>query len=105
MNYFTRPLFTILFLGFSSGLPLALTASTLSAWLFEAHVDKTAIGLFAAVATPYTLKFLWSPFIDSLRFPVLCRLLVRRRGWMLATQIALAASLLLLSAASPEINP
>ncbi|HTK83484.1 MAG TPA: MFS transporter [Patescibacteria group bacterium] len=105
MHYFTRPLLTVLFLGFSSGLPLALTASTLSAWLFEAHVDKTAIGLFAAVATPYSLKFLWSPFMDSLRFPLLTRLLGRRRGWILATQIALAAGLLLMAAASPMINP
>lgn len=105
MHYFSRPLLTILFLGFSSGLPLALTASTLSAWLFEAHVDKTAIGLFAAVATPYSLKFLWSPFMDSLPFPVLTRLLGRRRGWILATQIALAGSLLFMAAASPAINP
>jgi MFS transporter, PAT family, beta-lactamase induction signal transducer AmpG len=103
-NYFTRPLLTILCLGFASGLPLALTASTLSAWLFEAHVDKAAIGLFAAVATPYTLKFLWSPLMDSLRFPVLSGMLGRRRGWMLATQIALAGSLLLMAAASPDRN-
>ena len=104
-TYFTRPLLTVLCLGFSSGLPLALTASTLSAWLFEAHVDKSTIGLFAAVATPYTLKFLWSPLMDSLRFPVLTRLFGRRRGWILGTQFALAASLLLLAAASPALNP
>jgi PAT family beta-lactamase induction signal transducer AmpG len=103
--YFTRPLLTVLCLGFSSGLPLALTASTLSAWLSDAKVDKTTIGLFAAVATPYTLKFLWSPLMDSLRFPVLTKLLGRRRGWMLATQLALVASLLLLAAASPALNP
>jgi MFS transporter, PAT family, beta-lactamase induction signal transducer AmpG len=105
MPYLTRPLLTILFLGFASGLPLALTASTLSAWLFESRVDKAAIGLFAAVATPYTLKFLWSPLMDSLRFPVLTALFGRRRGWILATQIALAGSLLLMAAASPAINP
>jgi PAT family beta-lactamase induction signal transducer AmpG len=104
-HYFTRPLLTVLFLGFSSGLPLALTASTLSAWLFESHVDKSTIGLFAAVATPYTLKFLWSPLMDSLRFPVLTKMFGRRRGWMLATQFALVASLLLLAAASPALNP
>lgn len=103
--YFTRPLLTVLCLGFSSGLPLALTASTLSAWLSDAKVDKSTIGLFAAVATPYALKFLWSPLIDSLRFPVLTRVLGRRRGWMLATQLALVASLLLLAAASPALNP
>jgi MFS transporter, PAT family, beta-lactamase induction signal transducer AmpG len=105
MSYFTRPLFTILFLGFASGLPLALTASTLSAWLFDSHVDKTAIGLFAAVAMPYTLKFLWSPLMDSLRFPVLTNMFGRRRGWILATQLALSGGLLLLAASSPDINP
>jgi PAT family beta-lactamase induction signal transducer AmpG len=104
-SYFTRPLLTILCMGFSSGLPLALTASTLSAWLFEAHVHKASIGLFAAVGTPYTLKFLWSPLMDSLRVPLLSRLLGRRRGWMLATQLALVVSLLLLAAANPAVNP
>lgn len=104
-RYFTRPLLTVFCLGFSSGLPLALTASTLSAWLSEEHVDKTTIGLFAAVATPYTLKFLWSPFMDTLAFPVLTRRLGRRRGWMLATQIALAGALVLLAATSPGANP
>ena len=105
VRYFTRPLLTIFFLGIASGLPLALTASTLSAWLFESHVNKAAIGLFAAVATPYTLKFLWAPFMDSLSFPVLTNLLGRRRGWMLATQLAVAGSLILMAAASPVINP
>jgi PAT family beta-lactamase induction signal transducer AmpG len=103
--YFTRPLLTVMALGFSSGLPLALTASTLSAWLSDAHVDKAAIGLFAAVGIPYSLKFLWSPLIDSLSFPVLTKRFGRRRGWMLATQAALAAALLLLAAASPVVNP
>jgi PAT family beta-lactamase induction signal transducer AmpG len=84
-------------------LPLALTASTLSAWLFEARVDKTTIGLFAAVALPYTLKFLWSPFMDTLRLPVLCTVFGRRRGWMLATQVALTGAVLLLALASPSL--
>lgn len=104
-SYFTRQLFTILFFGFSSGLPLALTASTLAAWLFESHVDKAAIGLFAAVATPYTLKFLWSPVMDSMHVPLLSKLLGRRRSWILLTQIGLVVALLLLAVAEPDINP
>ncbi len=103
-RYFTRPLLTVFALGFSSGLPLALTASTLTAWLKEANVDKATIGMFAAAGLPYTLKFIWSPLMDSLPFPVLTRLFGRRRGWMLATQIALAGSLLLMAAASPGMN-
>jgi MFS transporter, PAT family, beta-lactamase induction signal transducer AmpG len=103
-RYFTRRLLTVFALGFSSGLPLALTASTLTTWLGEAKVDMTAIGLFAAAGTPYTLKFLWSPLMDTLSFPVLTRVLGRRRGWMLATQLALVASLLFMAVTSPDVN-
>ncbi len=97
--YGQRRILAVLCLGFSSGLPLALTASTLTAWLFESGVDKSSIGLFASVATPYTLKFLWAPLIDGLRLPLLCTLLGRRRGWLIATQIACAACILALGIA------
>src|SRR5438309_10390026 len=56
----------VLFLGFSSGLPLALSGSTLLVWMREAGVDLKTIGLFALVGTPYTLKFLWAPLVDAL---------------------------------------
>lgn len=95
----------ILALGFSSGLPLALTASTLFIWLKEAGVSLAAIGLFAAAATPYTLKFLWAPLIDGLPFPVLSRWLGFRRGWLLATQAAVAAGIAWLGLADPALNP
>lgn len=104
-SYLTRPLITILFLGFSSGLPLALTAATLGYWLADANINKASIGLFGAVATPYALKFLWAPFMDSLPLPILTRLLGRRRGWILATQLALVGALMFLAFARPEINP
>jgi PAT family beta-lactamase induction signal transducer AmpG len=104
-EYFHPRLLIVLLLGFASGLPLALTASTLSAWLAESHVDKTSIGLFAAVATPYALKFLWAPVMDAAPFPLLSKLFGRRRGWILATQIALIVSILGLGIADPAINP
>lgn len=94
----------ILALGLMSGLPLALTASTLGVWLTESGVSKSAIGLFAAVSTPYALKFLWAPLVDAVRLPLLGRL-GRRTGWMLATQGWLMLSLALLAFADPAINP
>ena len=103
--YFRPRLIVVLLLGFSSGLPLALTASTLTAWLSEAGIDKTSIGLFAAVATPYALKFLWAPFMDALPFPLLSRMFGRRRGWLLATQLALVASILFMGTIDPKLNP
>lgn len=95
----------ILFLGFSSGLPLALTGSTLSAWLAKGGVDKTTIGLFALVAIPYAYKFVWSPLVDGLRVPILTKLLGRRRGWAVASQLALMAAILTLGVMDPAREP
>ncbi len=82
-------LIAILFLGFSSGLPFGVLAEPLIAWLAESGVTKTAIGLFALVSTPYSLKFVWAPLMDRVRLPVLTRMLGRRRGWVILTQVAL----------------
>src|SRR5207253_4641159 len=71
----------VLFLGFSAGLPLALSGSTLLVWMREAGVDLGTIGLFALVGTPYTIKFLWAPVVDALDVPMLSSLFGRRRGW------------------------
>src|SRR6201981_1780804 len=85
--YLQRRVLIVLFLGFSSGLPLALSGSTLLVWMTESGVDLRAIGLFAAGGTPYTIKFLWAPMMDALDAPVLSRLLGRRRGWLVLSQI------------------
>jgi PAT family beta-lactamase induction signal transducer AmpG len=99
--YLDRRIIAILFLGFSSGLPLALTGATLSVWLVEGGVSKTAIGLFALVGLPYTLKFAWAPLIDRLHLPVLTSLLGRRRGWAVLTQAALMLALIGLGSTDP----
>lgn len=102
-KYFARHQLLILFLGFYSGLPLALTASTLTAWLSDAAVERAAIGLFAAVATPYAFKFLWSPLVDGLRIPLLGKL-GRRKSWLLATQALLAAAITAMAFTDPSIG-
>lgn len=95
----------ILLLGFSSGVPLALTAGTLAIWMTEVGVDLTTIGLFAVVATPYSLKFLWAPLIDRVPIPWLTRRLGRRRGWLLLTQFALIGSIFWLGGSDPGAAP
>lgn len=84
-------------LGFASGLPLALTGGTLQAWLTEAGLDLTTIGLFAYVGLPYTLKFLWAPVMDRVVPPWLGH----RRGWMIVTQTGLALALTLMALIGP----
>src|SRR5471032_1843784 len=95
----------VLFLGFSSGLPLALSGTTLLVWMRESGVDLGTIGLFALVGTPYTVKFLWAPLTDALDIPLLSRLLGRRRGWLVFTQILLMAAIIFLGSCNPAAAP
>ncbi|WP_445496570.1 muropeptide MFS transporter AmpG [Photorhabdus sp. SF281] len=79
----------LLLLGFVSGLPLALTAGTLQAWMTVEDIDLKTIGFFSLVGQAYVFKFLWSPFMD--RYTP--SFLGRRRGWLLVTQLLLIASI------------
>ena len=103
--YLQPRVLVVLFLGFSSGLPLALSGSTLQVWMREAGVDLKTIGLFALVGTPYTLKFIWAPLVDALHVPVLTRWLGRRRGWLVFTQVLLIAAIVLLALSDPARSP
>lgn len=102
--YFQRRMIALFFLGMASGLPLPLVLGTLDIWLTEEGISKTVIGLFAFVSTPYTLKFLWAPFIDRIQIPWLSTRIGHRRSWLLVTQTLLMASLVLLGSSSPATN-
>jgi PAT family beta-lactamase induction signal transducer AmpG len=95
----------VLLMGFSSGLPLALTFGTLSYWLAEIGVSLTAIGLFGLVRASYSLKFLWSPLIDRMPIPLLTARLGRRRSWLLTIQVLLALAIVALGATDPRSDP
>ncbi len=99
--YFKRPVILQFFLGIPSGLPLALTASTLSVWLIEVGISKAQIGALGAVTTVYALKFLWSPLLDGIAPPVLGK----RRGWMLITQLGMVMGALAMAFAVPTGQP
>jgi len=90
-------LFVVALLGFASGLPLALTGQALQAWLTADGVDIATIGFLSLVGLPYTFKFLWAPLMDRFELPWLGR----RRGWLVLTQLALAAALWTLAATEP----
>lgn len=102
--YANRRMMTLLALGFSSGLPRLLVYSTLSFWLLEVGVSIATVGVFALTSMPYTIKFLWAPLIDRAPLPMFTRALGQRRGWMLATQLALAAAIFCLALADPSAS-
>ena len=88
-------------MGFACGLPLLLTITVLQAWMQDEGVDLAVIGLMALVGLPYTLKFLWAPFLDRFTLPFLGR----RRGWLLVAQVALIFSIAGLGFTDPGEKP
>ncbi|NDY92974.1 AmpG family muropeptide MFS transporter [Ideonella livida] len=87
----------VILLGLASGLPLALTGQALQAWLSVSGVDLATIGFLSLVGLPYTFKFLWAPLMDRFDLPGLGR----RQGWLVLSQLLLAAGLWGLSRQDP----
>lgn len=100
--YLHRRVLGMLFLGFSSGLPLPLVFFTFLTWLAEAGVSATNIGLLSGVGLAYALKVLWAPLVDRLPLPFLTHRFGQRRGWMLFSQAMVAVGLLAMAATGPE---
>ena len=99
--YLNRRVLAMLFLGFSAGLPLLLIFSTLSLWLIEAGVDRSAATYFSWAALAYSFKFIWAPIIDKLPLPLLHNLLGRRRSWLLVTQLGVILAMILMATTDP----
>ena len=89
-DYINKDCIVSLLMGFSAGVPLLMTISILQAWMKESGIDLSTIGLFGLVGIPYSLKFLWAPFLDRFSLPFLGR----RRGWLLVSQILIIITIL-----------
>jgi len=94
----------MLFLGFSSGLPLYLVFQTLSAWLRQSEIERATIGMLSWASLFYTLQFVWAPVVDRVRLPILARALGRRRSWMLLAQLGIVAALFYQSLSNPALD-
>ncbi len=94
----------MLFLGFSAGVPILLIFSTLSLWLREAEVARATITYFSWAALGYGFKFVWAPVIDKLPLPILTALMGHRRSWLLISQFAIMAAIVLMGFSDPVVN-
>jgi len=99
--YLRAPVVTMLFLGFSAGLPFLLVFSTLTTWLRTAGVEVAAIGFFSWIGLLYSIKFFWAPVVDGIALPGLTRLLGQRRSWMLVGQALIMAGLFGMASLDP----
>lgn len=103
IKQFKRPtVLTMLFLGFSAGLPLMLVFSSLSIWLTEAGVNKSSVTFFSWAALAYSFKFIWAPLVDQFPLPGLTPIFGRRRSWILLTQFGIIAALIGMALTGPQ---
>jgi PAT family beta-lactamase induction signal transducer AmpG len=84
-DYINKDCIVSLLMGFSAGVPLLMTLSILQAWMKDFGIDLSTIGIFGLVGLPYSLKFMWAPFLDRFSLPFLGR----RRGWLLLSQVSI----------------
>ncbi len=100
----TPSVLSMLFLGFSAGIPILLIFSSLSLWLGEAGIEKKAVTFFSWAALGYSFKFVWAPLIDKLPLPWLTLKLGRRRAWLLVAQVFIIIAILLMGSIDPSIS-
>lgn len=102
--FLDRRALIMLFLGFSAGIPILLIFSSLSLWLGEAGIDKSAVTFFSWAALGYSFKFVWAPLIDELPVPVLTKILGRRRAWLFIAQLLIICSICLMAFSNPALG-
>ncbi len=104
LAFLDRRALIMLFLGFSAGIPILLIFSSLSLWLGEAGISKSAVTFFSWAALGYSFKFVWAPLIDELPVPFLTKMLGRRRAWLLIAQILIICAICLMALSDPALG-
>jgi PAT family beta-lactamase induction signal transducer AmpG len=102
--FLDRRALIMLFLGFSAGIPILLIFSSLSLWLGEAGIDKSAVTFFSWAALGYSFKFVWAPLIDELPVPLLTKSLGRRRAWLLIAQSLIICAICIMAFSDPALG-
>ena len=102
--FLDRRALIMLFLGFSAGIPILLIFSSLSLWLGEAGIDKSAVTFFSWAALGYSFKFVWTPLIDELPVPFLTKILGRRRAWLLIAQLLIIVAICIMAFSDPSLG-
>lgn len=102
--FLDRRALIMLFLGFSAGIPILLIFSSLSLWLGEAGIEKSAVTFFSWAALGYSFKFVWAPLIDELPVPFLTKSLGRRRAWLLIAQSLIICAICIMAFSDPALG-
>ena len=105
-SYLDKRILWVFLMGCASGFPWVLIVSALAAWLKDAGVSRTDIGLVGIAYGIYAFNFLWAPLVDRVNIPAITRI-GQRKSWIILTQGAMAAlTLYLATIRSPaDTNP
>lgn len=88
-----RKLLIVSLLYFAEGFPFGIIRHTLPVYFAFHGMSLVDIGLLSFLSLPYALKFLWAPAVDFLG---------KRRHWIAAAQLMMAASILMLIPLDPS---
>ena len=102
--YFDKRMLRILLLGIISGFPWVIIGSSLSLWLKEDGISRSAVGWAGLIFSVYAINFLWAPLIDKIKIPILTNLIGHRKSWILTMQIIILISLIFWSFLDPTTN-
>jgi len=102
--YFDKRMLRILLLGIISGFPWVLIGSSLSLWLKEDGLSRSAIGWAGLIFAVYAFNYLWAPLVDRIRIPWLTNKIGHRRGWIVIMQLTILISLVCWSVINPTVN-
>ena len=102
--YFDRRMIKILLLGAISGFPWVIIGSSLSLWLKEDGLSRSTIGWAGLIFAVYAFNYLWAPFIDRVRIPLLTNKFGHRRSWIIMMQTVILFSLISWSLINPTAN-
>jgi len=100
-SFFHPRVMTMIFLGFSAGIPILLIFSSLSLWLREAGIERSTVTFFSWAALGYSFKFVWAPLIDHIPIPYFTKVFGRRRSWILAAQVGVICAILWMAVTDP----
>ena len=91
------------FLGISSGFAFAMIGATLTTRLAQYGIRKSAVTAFALTFLAYNFKWLWAPFVDTIRIPILGRF-GQRRSWLWLVGLLVMAAVTFLGATDPATS-
>lgn len=98
---YSKQFIEILFFGIISALPFVCLSSNIKLMLLDNNYTLEIATTILIAKSSYSLKFIWAPFLDYLRIPILHRM-GKRKSWMFLTSVMISLCLIVISFVNTE---